>query len=183
MNRLQKTFYAKTIAVFDFLENDYGYRRLPKAIESEKDYRDAEFIVRYLGNAVAIDISWHYASAAINMIFTELLLGKMPERRIFWGEISTNARAASLYAIVQVRKGTNKDFLLGDIDSVTMSKIKKREELILTKMEYILQNLKSLALECASDVINGDLSIFSSAMKYQENNIKKRNYRQPFVPH
>jgi hypothetical protein len=171
MNELQKTFITNTSVAFSFLEKEYVYQRLPPIDNSAEDFRDANIIIRYIGNSIAIEIDWYYSAAAIGVAFTELLDGKFPLTRVFWGNSLGKARAIDLYTLVEMHGGKTTDFLLGDISIVTFSKVKKREKIIQSKMESILVNLKDLCIKYASEVIGGDLSIFPSAMVYQQNKI------------
>jgi hypothetical protein len=174
MDELQRTFIASTVDTFFFLEKEYGYQRLPPIDNSAEDYRDANLIIRYIGHTIAVDIVWFYDSAAIGVEFTELLEGKFPQTRVCWGNSDGKARAIDLYSAVELSGGKTTDFLLGDISSVSFSKVKKREKIVQSKMEPILQNLKDLCVKYASEVIGGDLSIFQSALIYQQNKIEKR---------
>lgn len=173
MNELQRTFIASTLNAFSFLEKEYGYQRLLPIDNSAEDFRDANLIIRYIGYSIAIEIEWGYSAAAIVVAFTELLDGEFPQTRVFWGNSLGKARAIDIYTLVELNGGKTTDFLLGDISIVEFSKVKKREKIIQSKMESILLNLSNLCKKYASEIIRGDLSIFPSAMKYQQKKIEK----------
>jgi hypothetical protein len=173
MDRLKKAFFANTVNVFEFLEKDFGYRRIPEFIEYEKEFGDSHSAVRYIGSVVAIDVVWYHTNAAMDVTFTELANGNFPRERYFWGNSSGKSRAISLFTLVVMNQGSSKDFLLGDMTQLGFAKVKKRDELIITNMVFVLQNLGNLSLEFASKVTKGDLSVFPAVMRYQQGLIEK----------
>jgi len=97
--------------------------------------------------------------------------GKFPHSWVFWGNNLGKARAIDLYSVVELNGGKTTDFILGDVSIVTYSEVKKREKIIQSKMESVLLNLAELSTKFASEVIGGDLTIFPSAMLYQQKKI------------
>jgi hypothetical protein len=85
MDGLRERFLKTAVKVFEFLEKDHAYKRIPEIIEDNKGPGDLELIVRYLGIVVAVDGSWYYDVAVLNVVFTELSDGKFPAIRYFWG--------------------------------------------------------------------------------------------------
>lgn len=173
MDDLKRVFFNATIGVFDFLEKDFGFSRPPEIIEYEDGFGDSYSAIRYIGDVVAIDVIWYHGNAAIDMIFTELTDGKFLPERSFWGNIAGKSRAISLYSLVVMNQGNSRDFILGDMTQLGLAKIKKRDELIKSELTTIIQNLRTLCVEFASEVIRGDLSIFPAVMKYQGDIIDK----------
>ena len=102
-------------------------------------------------------------------MFTELQNGFFPPRRVFLGNYQDAAKAITLNSLVKMKKaGDVSEFLLGDESDVTLSQARKRSIVIDENLDGILQNLRDLALKYAIEIISGDMSIFSSVMKYKE---------------
>jgi hypothetical protein len=174
MDQLMSDFVESTTSIFEFLEKEFAYNKISELIEIDYGRGETDSIVRYLGDAVAVDIVWHRDVAVINVEFTELENGVFPERRYFWGNISGKPRAISLGALVLMKRGTLNDFLLGDMTQIGIAKINRRNEIIKNNMKAVLQNLKNMCLDYASEVINGDMSVFPIVVAYQQSLIDKQ---------
>lgn len=168
MDGSREKFFKTAVKVFEFLEKDHAYKRMPEIIEDNKGPGDLELIVRYVGTVVAVDVSWYYDIAVMNVVFTELADGKFPSTRHFWGNTPGKPKATDLFTLIEMNKANPRDFILGDVTRLELAKIRERAELIKTDMEAVLQNLKKLCIEHASEIINGDVSIFPVAVKYQQ---------------
>lgn len=175
MDTIVQKFITEVTQKFDFLEKDYGYKKIEGEINDQDYYPDAETVIKYAGKSVGIEIYWYFAGANIGVAFVELKNGKIPPKRIFFGEAMGVSRAISLYTLAgYLKQQEDSLFLLKDIDNVTISKIKKREKIINENMAGVIEGLSNAVKKLAMNIITGDIAIFSDVMKYQNELIKKQ---------
>lgn len=175
-NQIINNYFKKSGDIFKFLETDFDYIRTGSEIKNESYYPDAEAILNYSGNKVAIKVFWNFAGALIGVVFIELQNGQLPEKISFWGN-GDYGRAISLYSLINViNTEESKHFLLKNYYSVMFRDIKKREKIINENMEQVLENLAIMTKKYALDVLRGDTSIFPKIQAYEEE-LMKQNYR------
>lgn len=174
MNMTVQKFITEVKSKFAFLE-ELGYKRMEIEIENDDYYPDSQVVVKYCGKSVGIEIYWYFAGANIGVVFIELINGKTPEKKVFYGEPKDASRAINLYSLAAyLDKWDDTIFLLKDIDNVTVPKIKKREKIIKENMPGVIDGLSSAVSEMALKIINGDTSIFKDVMDYQSELIKQQ---------
>ena len=175
MDTIVQKFIAEVARKFEFLEKSYGYKKIEGEINNQDYYPDARAVVKYVGNSIGSEVYWYFAGANIGVTFVELRNGKIPEKRIFFGESKDAARAINLYTLAEfLKQQENSLFLLKDIDNITIPQIKKREKIINENMAGIIEGLSSAVKKMAIKIISGDVSIFERVMYYQNELIKKQ---------
>jgi hypothetical protein len=170
MDEIVKRFLSCTLEYFKFLENENGYEVAFSGIENNNYYPDAQVIVKYINSKMEIDIFWYAAGANIGVNFIDLTNG------MYLNDQSKTPKIVNIYTLVDyLNSDDNNLFLLEDINSVTFSKIKKRENIINENMEDIVKNLAIIVKKYARDIIEGDISIFDDVIQYQIE-LNKKNY-------
>ena len=175
MDDIVQKFITEVTRKFDFLEKEYGYKKIEGKLENQDFYPDAKTVIRYIGKSVGIEVYWYFAGANIGVVFIELQNGEIPINRIFFGESKDATRAINLYSLAGLLKQKEDNlFLLKEVDYVTISKIKKREKVINENMSGIIEGLSNAVKKLATKIITGDTSIFTDVMNYQAGLIKKQ---------
>lgn len=173
MDIIVQKFITEVNQRFAFLK-EYGYQKVECKVKSQDYYPDSEAVVKYISKTVGIEVYWYFAGANIGVVFFELQNGKIPAKMIFFGETNNASRAINLYTIARYyNKLEDKDFLLNDVDNVTIAKIRIREKIIRENMPGIINGLSNAVNKLAKNIIVGDTSIFKEIMNYQSKIIKK----------
>lgn len=163
------SFEEKTKEAFRFLENDFGLKRMELKRISLNDFRDAEIKLRYSGRAVAVDLYWDFPSAYIGASIIETINGSAPEKYSTFVRKKDFGNAISLYSLVEVIDPTASDeFLLKFKWKETMRNVNKRAKIINESMDGILENLAYMLKKYASNILEGDTSIFPQVQDYEK---------------
>lgn len=174
MEAFIQKFITEVYQKFSFLENEYGYKKVDGNIENQDYYPDSQVVVKYISKSVGIEVYWYFAGANIGVVFFELSNGKIPVKRIFFGESSDASKAINLYTLARyLNKWDDKAFLLKDVDNVSIGQIKKREKEINENISGIIDGLSIAVNNLATSIIAGDTSVFMDVMNYQSELIKK----------
>jgi hypothetical protein len=159
-------FNLKTIENFKFLEKNFGFRREDIKIAQGDYFPDSMVEVRYFSKKVTVIITWYFAGAMIDVTFVENEGGKYPDK-ISFIEKEGYARAIDIYSLIKYMAPKDMDqFILKDIGSMSISSIKKRENLINKDIGKILNNLSVCVKNYAIDILNGDTSRFSGVQTF-----------------
>ena len=173
MDRLPQKFVLEACSKFAFLE-ELGYKKTEGKIVAPEDFRDTNMVVQYIGKSVGVEIYWYFAGANIGVVFFELQNGELPENKFFFGESNDASKAISLYYLARyLGQWDDELFLLNDVEKVTYTKIKKREKVINERMSEVLQGLSCATRKYATNIINGDTSVFNDVMKYYGEKMKE----------
>ncbi len=176
MDDLVQKFLDLTPEKFEFLETEYGYKRISPQIESEKDIRDGRAVIRYSGSAIGIEVIWAFASASINVSFVEMVNGKIPFVRNVFQILPGISKSIDLFTYLSMKcNGDFSEFQLGDVESVDFRSVKKRAKKINDNMEGILDNLSNLTQKWAHNILLGDLSEFPATVEYKKKITKEHN--------
>ena len=176
MNEQAEAFFAEVREAFQFLEQQYDYQQLKESIKHPDERRDAIVQSIYVSSHVGVRIWWYFANAAIDVTFVELLQASVfSEKSLLFHSADPNvARAIILYDLAQVRGGhDDPDFLLKDIGN--WRKWKKRSKQIETQRQEIITSLARATRTYATDILQGDTSIFSAVMEYHLERFKQLN--------
>jgi len=151
-----------TTDAFSFLEKQHGYKLKLTNIENIEYFPDAEAVVKYVSSNIEIEVFWYFASAVVGVVFIELKNGDFPSGKL------NIVNLINLYSLLgYLNQGKDNTMLLKDTQSITISKIKKREKIINENMKGVLENLAEAVRTNAIDIITGDTTIFAAVQKYQ----------------
>jgi hypothetical protein len=178
VNESAEVFFTEVRKAFQFLEQQYSYKRLEESIEHPGEPRDTAVKCTYLGSYVGVEIWWYFAGAIIGVVFIELRqVSVLPEKSSPFHLTDPNvARAISLYDLAEVRGGRDDpNFLLKDVDN--WRRLKKRSTQIETQKQEIIAGLARATQTYATDILQGDTSIFSEVMDYRLAKEKRLNPR------
>lgn len=177
-NEKVNEFFRETKKSFVFLEN-YGYQQIEAKIKNPSDYRDVYAEVTFKGKAVGISVKWPFAEAIISVAFFELQEGKLPKKRYFLGKNPEASKAIDIYSLAQFLNKTNENyFLLKDIDSVMLSKIKKRQMVLNSNLPGVISGLVCAVENLALNVVKGDTSIFDDVINFKTEKYEKMYQRK-----
>lgn len=162
------TFYTLAEEAFRFLEEQCGYRLASTSIRHPEDLRDAMAEVFYVGERIAVLVSWYFAGAAITVGFIEL-----HEPWVLptcWNALGTDPsapRAIGLFTLAEkFGHMQDPDFLLGNTNDTRGSRITARSRLIERDIASILMGLARATQRYASDILTGDVSSFPEVIRY-----------------
>lgn len=176
MDTIVKKFINEVSINFLFLEK-YGFKKVEVEIENENFYPDSEVVIKYIGKSIGIEIYWYFAGANIGVTFFKLNNGEIPKKKVFFGKSMDAAEAISLYSLARyLDKWDSKLFLLDNVDNVTISKIKVRERIITDNMSGTVEGLSIAVKKLASNIIDGDTSIFNNVFDYQNKLINDKYF-------
>ncbi len=153
-----REFGNKTIEVFHFLENEYGYTR--KELE-RRDFEyptDAEVFIIYFSRKVAVEVVWAIVENDVAIGLYELENGKMPEKFSVYGHKGFG-RSINFNSLVRMLTD-------GKVKSPIPRSFNKAEEMIRTNMGGILEILAERLKKYASNILKGDTSIFPDVQKH-----------------
>jgi hypothetical protein len=164
----QSTIFFKEVQeAFQFLVQDYGYQRLEVFVQNAKDWRDATATSRYVGTAVGIEVTWYFAGSSIGVAFIEVQQPYIfPEIYSFYPMNRPNVlKAISLYDLAEVQKKRNDaDLFLKEVQ--TTRQINKQGKFIEGHLHAIVAGLARATQSCASDILEGNTSMFTNVMEY-----------------
>jgi hypothetical protein len=171
-----ETFFTQVEQAFAFLPAAYHFtlheRRSDsleaKPSDTQETFVDAEAVDVYLSDHLEVDLTWGFAIATMRVTFVELLApGVSPSRRYAWGaRMSDAARMIYLETLAAARgHGSDPDFLLGDVSRVDGRSINRRFKLLQTNMAGVIGGLTRATEQYASDILQGDTSIFPEVMR------------------
>ena len=173
MDKLLQKFVLEACSKFAFLE-ELGYKKTEGKIVAPEDLRDTNMVVQYIGKSVGVEIYWYFSSAEIGVAFFELQNGQLPEKKIFFGKLENASKAISLYNLAMYLGQWDEElFLLKFSKNSYYSEIKKREKVINERLSEVLQGLSCATRKYATNIINGDTSVFNDVMKYYGEKMKE----------
>lgn len=173
MDKLLQKFVLEVYSKFAFLE-ELGYKKTEAKILDPEDFRDTNMVVQYIGKSVGVEIYWYFSSAEIGVAFFELQNGQLPEKKIFFGKLENASKAISLYNLAMYLGQWDEElFLLKFSKNSYYSEIKKREKVINERLSEVLQGLSCATRKYATNIINGDTSVFNDVMKYYGEKMKE----------
>lgn len=174
MAQKASTFYMLTQEAFHFLEEQYGYRLESTSIVGTEDFRDTTARVVYLGEHVAVRVSWYLADAGISVGFVELRDPVvLPAYWNFLGTERNAPPAVTLFTLAEMQgHAQDPDFLLGDPAGIGKPKLPARQRLVETNLADILAALARATQRYAADILAGDTSCFPDVMRLY---VKKTN--------
>lgn len=160
-------FFTEVQQAFQFLVREYGYRHLEEVIRNAEYWPDATAVSRYVGVAVGIEVSWHFAGSYIGVAFIEVQQPYLfPEMYSFYPMNRPNVlKAISLYDLAEVcKRREDTDLLLKEVQNTRQ--INKQGKFIEGHLHEIVAGLARATQNCASDILKGDTSIFAEVMEY-----------------
>jgi hypothetical protein len=182
MNEQAEAFFAEVKDAFQFLEHQYGYKRLEERVEHPNSWRDAAAKCAYAGFRVGVKVWWYFTDAELGVSFVEFQQpGTFPELSSLFRLTNPRvARAINLEDLAEVRGGR------GDPDFLLRAKGKRRslkrlQEQIETQRQEIVAGLARATRTYATDILQGDTSIFSEVMDYRLAK-EKRLYPHLYIP-
>jgi hypothetical protein len=162
------TFFALAQTSFHFLEEQYGYR-LESTTVAELQYAvDACASVSYLGEHVAVGVTWMYAEGYVSVGFVEL-------RTLWVRPAQANTLRADLDMPLAIyldtlatRAGQAKDpdFLLHGRGSLGRRSMEACRRLVDTNMAGVIEGLARATQRYAADILAGDISRFPEVVRF-----------------
>ncbi len=168
--RIQK-FNDKTKESFHFLESEYGYTRHELERKGfEYHIREAQVIIRYFSEKIAVEIIWAIGENALAVSLYELQNGIIPEKVSFYGHKGF-AKAINLDSLVRMLTDGKINTPLPELTpNISFAEIdrrfKKSAELLETNMSEILEILAERLKKFGSDILKGDTSIFPKVQEH-----------------
>jgi hypothetical protein len=167
-----ETFFKATAEAFRFLEERYGYRRLEGFLQSANDGRITTARIRYVGSQMGVEIWWSPANARLGVVYIELQQSEVfPHTWSLIEGLPNTARAVSLYELAEMAgRSDDPDFLVKDLDYPR--KHNKRAKMLETRMQDVLAGLARATQTYASDILQGDTTLFPEVMAYATSKVR-----------
>ncbi len=162
-------FYAQVAEAFAFLPATYKCKLRAQLLDAIDDFRDTQAKVIYVGEKIEVDIVWSCASALIYVNFVELLI---PHVSPFspYALPKEKPRVITLFDLATTRgHGDDPALALGDGFQHGGRITTKRFKLLQSDMASVIAGLARATERDASDILDGDTSIFPEVMaRYDE---------------
>ena len=164
-------FEKNVIKHFGFLEN-IGFRAGKlKKIDFE-NYQDMHVEIEYYSDKILVTISWYLIYSSIGVGIFELYNGKKHHKYSAYGD-KGYGRGIILYDLVEyLTNGKVKrplpEILPHDSTKVSMKKVEESQRLINNNFEKVIKDFADILKRYASEILQGDLSIFKQVQKYSK---------------
>lgn len=171
-------FETAVSRAFQFLTDEYGMvKQKIKRVDFEYP-KDRMVALDYFGEKVSVIIQWYLIDANISVGIVESTKGRVPEKYSFYDN-EKGSRAISLTDLVSyVTKNRDLAVLpeakLGASIKETVKAWKKRDEILTKNMNEVVVSFASLLRTYASDILNGDVSVFAEVQTFSKKELNEK---------
>lgn len=161
---------------FEFLISEYGFIASDFEKCRSSDPRDKEISVVYMGQQIAIQISWLINEGGFSVFIYELVNGAIPSRN------SERCRPVDIELFVEyVTSGEVKSVLPHSYGDISTREIYRRAtksyDLLENSFNEIVSEYAARLKRYCDNILNGDISVLPEAQQYQLKRFSEGDYR------
>lgn len=170
------TFFALTQAAFGFLEEQYGFRLESATLADLQYVFDACASVSYLGEYVAVGVTWSYADGYIGVGFVELHTPWVRPAQANSLHTDRGMPLAVELDTLATMAGHAKDpdFVLHGRGLLGRRSVEACRRLVETNMSGVIAGLARATQRYAADILAGDTSRFPEIVRFHAQDMAGR---------
>jgi hypothetical protein len=169
------TFFALTQASFRFLEEQYGYQLESTTVADLQYVLDTRASVSYLGERVAVGVTWMYAEGYISVGFVELRTPWVRPAEANGLRTDLDMPLGISLDTLATMEGHAKDpdFLLHGRGLLGRRSMEACRRLVDTNMADVVEGLARATRRYAADILAGDTSRFPEAVRFHAQDMSR----------